>query len=139
MRTQVQCERDILSLVDSINANENREEVELSSPPQTGVELGSDSAASSSTDSSTDSSTKSTRPAAEARQSVYWNEHRNKPLWKIHRIVNTQSGEPLTRQKDAAGRKLKRVGLSAVVFRVHHAIGDGLSLIGLMPKLFNDE
>ena len=101
------------------------------SSPKTGSERGPDAADASKSTNSTNDSTKS--------QSVYLKEHQNKLLWKIHRIVNTQSGEPLTRQKDAAGKKLRRTGLSAVVFRIHHAIGDGLSLIGLMPKLFNDE
>lgn len=43
----------------------------------------------------------------------------NKPLWKIYRIVNQNRTQP-----------------SAVYFRLHHAIGDGISLVGTMSALF---
>jgi hypothetical protein len=43
-----------------------------------------------------------------------------KAMWKIYRLVNAN-------------------GNSAIMIRVHHAIGDGISLIGCMSKFFTDE
>ena len=44
-----------------------------------------------------------------------------KPLWKIFRIINKNPSEP-----------------SVVLYRVHHSIGDGMSLIGTMANLFTN-
>mmetsp|Transcript_16766 Transcript_16766/g.16857 ORF Transcript_16766/g.16857 Transcript_16766/m.16857 type:complete len:486 (+) Transcript_16766:49-1506(+) len=44
----------------------------------------------------------------------------SKPGWMIHRIVN--SG----------------IGSSAVLLRIHHCIGDGISLVSVMEKIFFD-
>ncbi len=43
-----------------------------------------------------------------------------KPMWKLYRLIN-------------------KSGNSAIMVRVHHAIGDGISLIGCMSKFFEDE
>lgn len=44
-----------------------------------------------------------------------------RPLWCAHRIVNNGDG------------------VSAVVFRVHHVIGDGIGLVATMSNIFIDE
>lgn len=43
------------------------------------------------------------------------------PLWMFHRIVNTRSG------------------MSSLLIRIHHVVGDGISLVNSMNKLFSDE
>lgn len=44
-----------------------------------------------------------------------------KPLWKLYRIVNKDASKP-----------------SMVLFRIHHSIGDGMSLVGTIVNLFED-
>jgi len=45
-----------------------------------------------------------------------------KPMWKLYRIINKDASKP-----------------SALLFRLHHSIGDGISLVGTMSKLFETE
>ena len=45
----------------------------------------------------------------------------DRPLWCFHRIVN------------------KGKGVSAVLIRVHHVIGDGIALVNAMQKILDDE
>ena len=45
----------------------------------------------------------------------------DRPLWCFHRIVN------------------KGTGVSAVMIRVHHVIGDGIALVNAMQKILDDE
>jgi hypothetical protein len=44
-----------------------------------------------------------------------------RPLWKLYRIINKDSSQP-----------------SVVLFRIHHSIGDGISLVGTIVNLFED-
>lgn len=50
-----------------------------------------------------------------------FNDIDKKPLWMMHRFVNSGTG------------------LSGVLVRVHHVIGDGISLVGAMGKLFRNQ
>lgn len=49
----------------------------------------------------------------------------DKPLWKLHRLVNKKT--------DSTFRK------SVILIRIHHVIGDGISMIGAMTKFFENE
>jgi NRPS condensation-like uncharacterized protein len=42
-----------------------------------------------------------------------------RPLWRVYRLVN------------------KGTGKSAMLFRVHHVIGDGIAMVGMMTNLFD--
>ena len=48
-------------------------------------------------------------------------DNRGRPLWKLYRIINKDSSQP-----------------SMVLFRIHHSIGDGISLVGTIVNLFED-